>query len=137
MLGEKDAVFYRSRFIDTTAVRLQRVLIGRELTDVLENFIALVEDEDLEVVQVERLVLGEVKNTTGGADDDVRGIRALKHLLLLLKRLSAQDALSLHVGHEFGETVEFALDLIGELAGVSEDKGSAWLGVLVEAVKHG
>lgn len=114
-----------------------RRIIRRELTDVLEHLIALVENENLEVIEVQRLVLGEVEDTAWGANDDVRSAWALQHLLLLLERLAAQEALRSHVRHEFGETSEFTLDLVGELAGVSEDEGAAGLGVLVEAMKRG
>ena len=71
------------------------------LTDVFEDFIALVEDEHLQVVEVHRFVLGEVKDATGRANNDMRGVGSLEKLFLLFKRLTAQDALCLHVRHEF------------------------------------
>ena len=88
------------------------------LTDVFEYFVALVEDEHLEVVEVERLVLGKVQDTAWGADNDVRRVRTLEHLLLLLEGLTAKDHLRADVRDELRQAGEFALDLISELTGV-------------------
>mmetsp|Transcript_39396 Transcript_39396/g.51560 ORF Transcript_39396/g.51560 Transcript_39396/m.51560 type:complete len:390 (+) Transcript_39396:638-1807(+) len=104
--------------------------------DILEHLIALVENEHLQVVQVQGLVLGQVQDTAWGAHDDVGSVGALQQLLLLLKGLATEDAFSLNVWHELGETREFALDLVGKLTGVREDKSGAGLRVLVQAVKH-
>ena len=70
------------------------------LTKVLEHLIALIENKHLQVVEVEGLVFGKVQDATRSANDDVRGLVALKQLLLLLERLTAQDAFRSHVGHE-------------------------------------
>jgi hypothetical protein len=107
------------------------------LTDVVKDSIALVEDEDLEVVKVEGLVLCEVKDTAWGADHDMGDFVALKHLLLLLERLTSKNNLGADIRHKLGQTDEFTLDLVGELAGVAQDHGGAWFWAITEAVKHG
>ena len=106
------------------------------LTDVLENLVALVENEHLEVVKVESLVFGEMEDSAWRANDDVRAVGTLEELLLLLEGLTTEDALSLHIGQEFGKASKFSLDLESQLAGVSQNEGSAGLGVVLEAVKH-
>lgn len=111
---------------------LEDVLDVRAHVDILENLIALVEDEHLEVVQFKGSILGEMEDTAWGADNDVRSVGALEHLLLLLERLTTQDALSSNVGDELGETSEFTLDLVGELTSVSKHDARVGLWVLSE-----
>ena len=107
------------------------------LTNILEYLIALIEDEDLEVLQVEGLVLSKMENTAWGADNDVGSVGSLEHLLLLIERLSTKDALGSNSWDELRKTSEFTLDLVGELTGVSKHDDRAGLGVLTEAVKGG
>ena len=113
---------------------------GREegkLTDVVEDLVALVENEHLKVVQIECFVLGQMKDTAWGADNDVGRLWALQQLFLLLEGLAAQNALRSNVGDEFGETGEFALNLVGELSSVGKDEDTGRLGALTDAVKRG
>jgi len=106
------------------------------LTDVFEDFVALIEDEHLEVFQVERLVLGEVQDTARCSYDNVWSFWPLEKLFLLLDRLATEDTLSPDVWDEFGETHEFALNLVGELASVSEDEDAGWLWALTDAMER-
>ncbi len=71
------------------------------LTDVFEHLIALIEDEHLEVVKVERLVLSEMEDTAGGTNNNVRCLGSLEHLLVLLEGLTTENNLSADVSHEF------------------------------------
>ena len=51
------------------------------LTQLLEHFVALVQDEVLDVLQVELLALDESQESAGSSDDDVRAV-GLQDLLL-------------------------------------------------------
>ena len=62
---------------------------GALLTELLEHFVALVEDEVLEVLEVELLAPDQRQDPAGSADDDVRAV-GLEHLLVLGDRQAAE-----------------------------------------------
>ena len=118
-------------------VKVERGGEERKLTDVVEDLVALVENEHLKVVQIERFVLGQMKDAAWGANDNVGRLGALQQLFLLLEGLATQNTLRPYVRDEFGETGEFALNLVGELSSVGEDQDTGRLGALADAVEGG
>ena len=62
---------------------------GALLTELLEHFVALVEDEVLQVLEVELLAPHEGQDPAGSADDDVRAV-GLEHLLVFGDRQAAE-----------------------------------------------
>ena len=105
----------------------------------VEQLVALVKDEDLQVLHAESLVANEVKDTAWGSDDNVGRSEALKHLYMVGFGLSAKDDLGADVLHELCESIKLSLDLMGEFSVVGEDEGTAGLGVgreVLEDSKH-
>jgi len=103
----------------------KRVKIKTRLTDAFQKLVALVQNEHLEVLDRQRLSAGEVKDATWGADDDVRGLVTLEHLDLLFDGLATVDNFGPDVLHELREAVKLLLDLVRELAIVTQNKGGA------------
>ena len=56
----------------------------------LEHFVALIEDEMLDVFEVELLGADEGEDAAGGSHHDVRAV-ALQHLLVLGDRQTAEE----------------------------------------------
>jgi hypothetical protein len=110
--------------------------LGALSTELLEHFIALVQDEELHLVQLERLSSDQRKEPSRSANQDVRRGR-LEHLLLLEHRLASIDHLGLHSGHVFREAVELLLDLVGQLVSVADHKGRDWVRLGVQTVEDG
>ena len=62
---------------------------------------------------------------------------SLQQLLLGLDGLSAENDFSAHALHEPGQTIEFALDLVGKFTDVAENEGRTGLGLILQALKDG
>ena len=60
------------------------------LTQLLEHFVALVQDEVLDVLQVELLALDESQESAGSSDDDVRAV-GLQDLLVFGDGQTAEE----------------------------------------------
>lgn len=105
-----------------------------KLTNVVEDFVTLVENEHLEVFEVERLVLGQMKDTSWSSNDNVRRLWALEQLLLFLEGLTTQNNFSPDIPNELGQTCKFTLDLIGELSRVGKNKHTCRLWALTNAM---
>merc|ERR1719237_716083 len=89
--------------------------------ELLEHFVALVEDEVLEVLEVELLAPDQRQDPAGSADDDVRAV-GLEHLLVLGDRQATEEHSGLDAGHVLGEPLVLFADLEGELPGVAHDE---------------
>lgn len=113
----------------------KRVKNKTRLTDILKQLVAFVEHKHLEVLHRERLLAGQVQDAARSAHDDVRRLVALKQLLLLVQRLATIDHLGPDVLHELRESVEFLLDLVGELARMAQDESGVRQRVFAEALK--
>lgn len=94
---------------------------ARQLTQLFQHFVALVEDEMLQVLQVELLVADESENAAGCADDDVRD-GGLKSLLVLLDRHAAEEDRNLDARHVLAEALVLLADLECEFARVAHDQ---------------
>ena len=93
------------------------------LTDFLEHFIALIENEDLDVGQVEVATLDELEDSAWSADNDVWLLHSLEQSHVLVKGHTAVNDLGADVWHLSLESLELLLDLISEFSVVAEDEG--------------
>ena len=109
----------------------------RELTDIVEQLVALVKDEHLQVLDGKSLFARQVKDTAWGANDDVGSLIALEQLRMLLNGLATIDDLSADFLHELGESVELFLDLVSQLSGVAQNKSAAGRGAFANALQDG
>lgn len=105
------------------------------LTNLVEEFVALVKYEHGKVGEVEGLVAGKSKDTSGGTDNDVRGSKALEHLNLVVDRDTTIDDLGSDVFHELGETGEFVLNLVCKLTSVAKNKSTAGFGIFRQVLE--
>ena len=78
-----------------------------------------------------------MKDAAWCTHNNVRRVWTLQEFLLLLDWLSTENFFNAHVGHEFGETSKFSLDLMGKLTSVGQHYGSAGLWVVTQAVQYG
>ena len=101
---------------------LEDLLDGAAHVDLLEERVALVEDNALDVANVEVLLLDQLLDATGGADHDVRH-HGLEHVLVLLDGDAAEVDMDFDLGHVLGEAHELTADLIRELARVAHHQG--------------
>ena len=93
-----------------------------ELTELLEELVALIENEVLDGGSVESLVPDESVESSRSSDDDVRAlVLGLEDLDVVLDLGSSVEDRSSKVGHELGESSVLVLDLVGELSGVAEN----------------
>lgn len=93
-----------------------------ELTELLEELVALIENEVLDGGSVESLVPDEGVESSRSSDDDVRAlVLGLEDLDIVLDLGSSVEDRSSKVGHELGESSVLVLDLVGELSGVAEN----------------
>ena len=93
------------------------------LTDFLEHFVALIENEDLDVGQVEVTTLDELEDSAWSADNDVRLLDTLEQGYVLVKGHTAINNLGADVWHLSLESLELLLDLVGKFSVVAEDEG--------------
>lgn len=92
------------------------------LTKLFEHFVALVQDEMLDLGGIEDLVSNEGIQPTGRGDHDVRALVLVADKLRILgNRDSAEESADTDVGHVLGETS--ALWLTKLTAGVSKADG--------------
>lgn len=92
-----------------------------KLTQLLQHFIAFIEDEMFQVLQVQLLIANESENASRCPDDNMWS-HCLECLFVLLNRHSAEEHRDLHARHVLAETLVFLADLEGELASVTHDK---------------
>lgn len=92
------------------------------LTDFLEHFVALIENEDLKVGKIEIASLYEGKDSSWGSNDDVGLLDTLEEGDVLLNGNTTVDNFGSDVGELGLESNELLLDLIGKLSVVAEDK---------------
>ena len=104
-----------------------------------EHAITLVQHKVLHVRQIHHLLLGrEVEDTTGSAHHDL-GLLVGKGIRVELDVYTAIEHHALDLGQVLTESLVLSLDLVGELAGVAEDKDRyfSWNGYkLVEGRQH-
>ena len=93
------------------------------LTGLIEHLVALVEDEDLELIQVERLVLDQGQDSARSAYDDVRRVRAVESFDVVLDGHATEEDIFADFRQVLGESVELLLDLIGQLSRVAQNQG--------------
>mmetsp|Transcript_42036 Transcript_42036/g.82969 ORF Transcript_42036/g.82969 Transcript_42036/m.82969 type:complete len:407 (-) Transcript_42036:495-1715(-) len=89
----------------------------------LQASVALVDDEELQLVKVQRLLADQRLHTAGSADKHMGDLgRVLQHAHVLLLGTSSVDDCCADGGQMFCESVKLILDLVRELAGVTEDQ---------------
>lgn len=107
------------------------------LTSLFEHLVALIENEDLEVGEVEVTLLNESEDSARGADNDVGSLETLEHLDVVNNGDTAINNFGSHVLELSLESVELFVDLVGELSVVAENDGRHRLGVFRELMKDG
>lgn len=105
---------------------------GLKLTESFQHLVAFVQNKVLDLRAVQSLVLGQSQHTTRGSNGNVgTSVLVLELLNVARDGRSTVKDLSSDVGHEFRETLELVLDLVGEFSSVAEnnDAGLAidWL----------
>lgn len=85
-----------------------------------EDLIALIDDKVRELLHVQGFLLDELPDTTRGAHNDVGALGVLQLLDIIGHIAATDEAGSLDVENVMAEAIKFALNLIGELAGVAE-----------------
>lgn len=79
--------------------------MGTQRTNGLKEGIALVEDEELDLLEIEGLLVGEGQEATGGTDHNVRGV-LLERSPVLRDGETPKEHRCLDVGHVLGEATE-------------------------------
>jgi hypothetical protein len=100
------------------------------LTYFFEHFVALVEDEYLQVAEVKVALLDESEDAAWGADDHMGLLNALKESDVLADGNTTIDHLGAQLGKLLLESVELLLYLVSELSIVAKHEGRARLRVL-------
>ena len=92
------------------------------LTKLFEHFVALVQDEVLDLGGVEDLVSYEGVQTAGGGDHDMGALGLVaEEVGVLDHRGTAEESADTDVGHVLGETSVLVLDLESKLTGVAQN----------------
>lgn len=99
-----------------------------------QHLIGLIEDEHLHGVGLQEATLNHVVDTTGGTDDDLGAV--LEGLHVVTNRGTTNAGVALNV-HEVANSDNDLLDLLGKLAGGSEDKSLAGLEGGVDLLENG
>lgn len=105
--------------------------------DLVEEAIALVQHENLQVVHGDVAALGQREDSSWGANHNVWRVQSLEHLDLAVHGLTTVDHLRAEFVHELGEALKLVLDLISEFSRVAQDEGTAHLGVVRNVLKRG
>ena len=84
------------------------------LTQLLQHFVALIQDKVLDVLGVEGLVLDKGQDSSRGTDHDV-GAVVLQHLLILLDADTTKEDGDLDVVKVLAETLVLLVNLEGQL----------------------
>jgi len=100
-----------------------------------EHLVALVQHEELEVVEVEILLLAELHHSSGSSNHDVGLLVALQDLDVFALGHSAVEHLGDHVGQILGESSDFFFDLVSQLTGVTQNQSGVRLGVLLQLLE--
>lgn len=107
------------------------------LTYFFEHLVALIEDEDLEIAEIEVTLLDESEDTPWGANNDMRLLNSLEESDVLANGDTAIYYLGAQLGKLLLESVELLLNLISKLSIVAENESRARLRVLRELMKDG
>ena len=111
-------------------LREQLLDVGEEAE--VEHLVGLVEHHFAHVAEVQQALAGEVEQTAGGADDDLRAGLELSDLALIGLAAVDRDDAGVAVLRRLGEVFE---DLHAQLAGGDDDEGlHAGLGVEAETL---
>lgn len=102
-----------------------------------EHLVALIEDEDLEIAEIEVTLLDESEDTPWGANNDMRLLNSLEESDVLANGDTAIYYLGAQLGKLLLESVELLLNLISKLSIVAENESRARLRVLRELMKDG
>ncbi len=98
-------------------------------TEFADKLVALIHDEELQVLEVESLPRSKIKDPARSPDDDVRGV-GLQLLHVRPHGLATIENTRLDVLKVLTHASEFLMDLIGELTCVGEDEARDRFGVL-------
>ena len=91
------------------------------LTQLLEHFVAFVEDEMLEMLQIELLAPDQGQDPARSAHHDMRAV-GLEHLLVLGDGQAAEEDADFDALSVLGEPLVLLADLEGQLSGVAHDQ---------------
>lgn len=98
-------------------------------TSCLEHLVALVENENLEISEIELLLFDQSENSSRGAHNNVRGLNSLKDLNVVINGLSTVHDLSSELRQVLSKSGKFVLDLICKFTNMTKDQGRTWLGL--------
>lgn len=98
-------------------------MYGCELLTIgFKYFIALIDDKDLEVGEIEVLLLGKGQDSARSADDDMGRLDTLEDLDVVSNGETTVENLSDQLRQVFGKSSELILDLVSELSGVADNE---------------
>lgn len=110
-----------------------------ELTNFLKHFIALIEDEDLEIWEVKVTFLDKCQNSSWCTNNYMRLLKTFQESDMFIDWHSTINDLSPDIWKLSRESGKLFLDLISELSIVTQDKCRAWFRCvwkLMEDCKH-
>mmetsp|Transcript_38923 Transcript_38923/g.86582 ORF Transcript_38923/g.86582 Transcript_38923/m.86582 type:complete len:221 (-) Transcript_38923:243-905(-) len=119
------------------------LVVGCELEDLLDvrahvkllkHLVTLIQHKVADSVQLQRSLLGELLDPSGGANDDVGGL-LLQLLLLLLHRESTEEVANLHTTQASAETLKLVADLVCKLACVAKNDSLYFVGLGVKLLE--
>lgn len=107
-----------------------------QLTDLVENLVALIEHEALDVAETQVLVAYQGVETTRSGDDDVRELLLVLELVdVVLDGSTTVEDGGLDIRQVLAETSVLVLDLVGQLTGVAHDDNRALAGDRLDLLK--
>ncbi len=105
-------------------------------TNLIQHFIAFVEDEDFDISKAKLLLSDQSVETTRSSDNDMRvGVFVGEGFNILLHWCSTVKDCCLHFWEVFAEPRVFVLNLVGELTGVTHNKDCALAGYRLDLLK--
>lgn len=89
--------------------------------ELLEHLIALIQNEALQAIQLQLLLVHQLKDTTWGTNNNVWSL-SLEQLAMLGNWDTTEEHLDLDLWQVLGETKELLANLISQLTSVAENK---------------
>lgn len=106
------------------------------VTNLIQHFIAFIEDEDLDVPKAKFLLSDQSVQTTRSSDDDMRvGVFIGEGFDILLHWCASVKDCCLHFWQIFAEPGVFVLNLVGKFTGVTHNKDCALAGHRLDLLK--
>ena len=101
-----------------------------------EHFIAFIENEKSEVIQLHVALVDQLKNSTWCTDNNMWSFFTFKYCNILLDWNTAKKDVRSDIWHMFGKTDYFFFDLICEFSDITQNKSGIWLWILFHLLQN-